>query len=675
MAFRFLVGDTEGVIYAGSPDGSLLFYKDEARDGTPRWANSGSAQVIGSGWDAFSKVIAADEGRLYAVNAAGDLLFFRDLACDGSSNWAGGGAGQRIGVGWQAFSALVNGDDGVIYGILPNGDMLFFKDNARDGSAHWAAASGTKIGDGWDAFTRILPGGKGVLYAVDAAGDLRWFKDLARNGQSDWHPGSGAIIGSGWDIFVDVLSAGDGVFYAITADGFMLYFKDLARDGTANWAFNGAGVTLGGGWTATPAKAAAIAGYPLPLSVAPGRKVSFRVSALTPYDVTIQRLKQQANGDFGTTIATLPRQAGIARALPADAWSDGCGWPESFSFTVPASARSGVYAARCRDIGGEDTYLCFVVKPKSTGRGEIAVLANTNTWCSYNDFGGRSKYSVPAGGVLSFERPNPAITPVETNAIDHLLRAELWMLNWLEDEGYSFDVFSDLDFHKGISNFKKYRALIVSTHPEYWTGAMLDRLEAYIAAGGTVLYLGGNGLFEQVELDEAANTVRHMNGDGAATRDPFYFRNLTPARPERAILGVAYRYDNYMTFAPYEVLQADHRLFDGTGLSNGDLIGAQGINGNGASGWEMDTSIAGQAAAGIVVSANGADDRGAPPANLVLLGRGTNPGFGADMTCYDTPAGGMVFSAGSISFVGSMIGDDALQQIVRNVLAGAGATT
>ena len=43
-----------------------------------------------------------------------------------------------------------------------------------------------------------------------------------------------------------------------------------------------------------------------------------------------------------------------------------------------------------------------------------------------------------------------------------------------------------------------------------------------------------------------------------------------------------------------------------------------------------------------------------------MLARGTNPGFGADMTCYDTAAGGRVFSVGSISFVGSLIGDPQL---------------
>jgi N,N-dimethylformamidase len=107
----------------------------------------------------------------------------------------------------------------------------------------------------------------------------------------------------------------------------------------------------------------------------------------------------------------------------------------------------------------------------------------------------------------------------------------------------------------------------------------------------------------------------------------------------------------------------------------GDLIGENGINGKGASGWEMDTAIRGTVPPGPVVSATGPDDRGEPPANLVVIARGTNPGFGADMTCYDTPAGGLVFSVGSISFIGSMISDPALQQIVRNALAECGAST
>src|SRR5215210_2249783 len=99
MAFHFLTGDTDGVVYAGAPDGSLIFYKDEARDGTPRWANAGSGQTLGTGWADFSKVFTAGQGRLYAVAPNGDSVFFKDLARGGTVNWQAGGAGQRIGVG------------------------------------------------------------------------------------------------------------------------------------------------------------------------------------------------------------------------------------------------------------------------------------------------------------------------------------------------------------------------------------------------------------------------------------------------------------------------------------------------------------------------------------------------------------------------------------------------
>src|SRR5262249_21322155 len=57
----------------------------------------------------------------------------------------------------------------------------------------------------------------------------------------------------------------------------------------------------------------------------------------------------------------------------------------------------------------------------------------------------------------------------------------------------------------------------------------------------------------------------------------------------------------------------------------------------------------------------------APP-NLQILARGQNTifepyneGAHAEMTYYDHPAGGFVFSAGSLSFCGSRIGDSAIR--------------
>jgi hypothetical protein len=243
------------------------------------------------------------------------------------------------------------------------------------------------------------------------------------------------------------------------------------------------------------------------------------------------------------------------------------------------------------------------------------------------------------------------------------------------DAGYGVDVYSESDFHAGIADLSDYPVLVLNTHPEYWTEPMVDQLGSYLDAGGCLVYLGGNGLFERVVLDLDNNCMVTRNGDETLNRAFCYFRNLNPPRSEREILGVAHRDDNFGARASYAVLRADHRFFNNTGLSDFDEIGVDGLNGGGASGWEMSTSDPGTAPDGEVVFSpliGSGSDRGTAPTGTILLARGTNDGpngrFGADMVTYRTDAGGRVFSVGSITFGGSLIIDGTLQTILRNVL-------
>ncbi len=674
MSFRFVTGDDQGVIYAGTEDGDLLFYRDLARDGTVNWAFGGTGQRIGTGWQDFLHVFSGGDGILYAIAHNGDLLFYRDLARDGTASWAFGGTGQRIGNGWQDFLHVFSGGGGIIYAVAKNGDLLFYRDLARDGTARWAfGGTGQRIGNGWQDFLHVFSGGGGIIYAVAKNGDLLFYRDLAHDGTARWaFGGTGQMIGSGWHTFTEVFSGGTGIIHAITPDGFLMYYRDLAQNGTASWAHGGSGRTIGSGWLIQPLPTSTLEGYCTPLSAAPGQTLEFKVSSSTAFQVTGLRLKRQPDGSVGIPMSAPVDVGAMVQPVPANAWQDGCGWVTTLTLTVPADWPSGLYSAQCTAPGGAPFHIVFAVKPGEVRR-DFAVLANTNTWNAYNGWGGRSKYSSPPGARLSFQRPNPAASPVDDGGINHLTRAELWMLAWLEDEGYHADVYTDLDFHNGIPDLAAYKALLATTHPEYWSLGMMDRLAAYIQGGGHVLYLGGNGMFEEVSFDAAGTALVLLNGNPGTDRAACYFRNLSPPRPERSLLGVAYRYDNYMTFAPFRVVDAGHRFFAGTGLTNGALIGGAGLNGGGASGWEMDTSIAGTAAPGGVVGAqSAADDRGAPPANLQLLARGTNVdgghAYGADMTYYDAANGGWVFSAGSISFCGSLVQDAHLQAVMRNIL-------
>jgi N,N-dimethylformamidase len=656
MGFRAMVTD-QNLVYAVTPGGDLLWFADVNRDGTNApdgstgWAPRSGAR-IDTGWDSFTRIVAGGGGVLYAITPDGDLHWYQDVQRDGTEGWAPR-SGTRIGVGWDTFAQVFSGGDGILYAVRPTGELLWYRDLHRDGTVGWDPRSGAQIGIGWTTFPVVFSDGGGVIYGITSTGDLRWYRDLRRDGRNGptgatgWAPRSGATIGTGWDALVDVLPGGDGILYGITVDGFLLYYRDEARDGTSRWANGGLGRAIRSGWFLAQQPDAAVQGYCVPQSVAPGDTVEVKASAATDCLVTVRRLKQQPDGALGVPVTPPLAVPAGEQEVPFQAWRNGCHWTTSLAVTVGADWRSGLYAAHCVATDGSESYLPFVVRPDPGARADLAVLASTNTWNAYNDWGGESKYSLPSAALLSFERPNPGTSPVDDGQLNHVTRADLWVLDWLEDAGFAADLYSEADFHAGIPALGDYAALVLLTHPEYWTLQMLAALEDYLAGGGCLLYLGGNGVFERVDLTADGRHLILFGGDAASPR---------------AL--------SYLTFAPYRVLRADHPFFDGTGLSNGDLVGEQGRNGA-ASGWEMDTSLPGTAPAGRVVTAEGADDRGVAPAGLVLLARGTNPGYGADLTCYDTPAGGFVLAAGSISFGGSLAEDARLQRIISNALAEA----
>jgi hypothetical protein len=415
-----------------------------------------------------------------------------------------------------------------------------------------------------------------------------------------------------------------------------------------------------------------IEGYCWPLSAAPGDDISFMISGDGPMEMVFSR-----HTSLSANVDSIPMQNlsvnGVHQPTPANAWRVGCGWSASFKQTIPASWPSGIYSATCVDAGGSRASIAFVVKPVPADRAQLAVIANVNTWLAYNGWGGESKYSGAAH--VSFLRPNPAAA---VDASEHLTRGELWVLGWLEKEGLRPDVYTDIDFHNGFDN-AQYRCLILSTHPEYWSMQAYDNLKAYLAAGGSVLYLGGNAIYENGEYENNQTSMSFRMGVEGGPRVTALFRMLSPARAERTLLGVATERCGVMG-SPLQVLNADHPLFAGTKLKNEDPFGQAGLNtgfGNGkSSAWEVDTSNGPGATSTPTDCAteSGVVPPSPLPPGLVVLARAPHDGVGpgAEMVYYDHPGGGFVLSIGSITVGGSLVVDASLQQIVRNALKKAG---
>jgi hypothetical protein len=654
MGFLHVVTDGPHV-YAVRDNGDLLYsrFEDPKGDGSGTFVVN--AQRIATGWESYRHVVPGGDGILYAVAANGDVLFFQDR--DHKGKWANDGP-RKIATGWANFATIVGGDDGILYAIAPDGKLFFYQDLARNGEWNWAHA-GIVIGSGWNEYLEVVSGGGGVLYARRKDGALLFFKDEARDGTARWTEAK-TPLGTGWDSYAAVRSGGNGVLYALSPNGHMLWHRDLAQDGTSSWA-KSSGRQIGSGWLLVKEPPSGIQGYCVPYRASPGEKVRFSTSAKAPFAVTYYRLKFGAYGELGNPVApTFEIPATGPRRYPADAYSQGCGWPVDFELTVNARWKSGIYAAECVNTADQTarSYIVFVVRPDAATdvRAEFAVLANTNTWAAYNDFGGRSQYTKPNAALLSFERPHPNTSPMATS-YNHLVRAEVEVLSWLEDSHFTCDVYADLDMHRGEIPLTKYKGLILSTHPEYWTDAMRDNLEEYLESGGRVVYLGGNALYERVAFDPSGKLI--FRG-GVASRERNLFRAPTDGaakRPERALLGVAYEDPNYLTFAPYKVKIPGHPLFDGLELKQDSLLGTAGPYGaGGASGWEMDSASGSGAIEGVTVLASG-------------LNVGTNgKAYGADMAYLKTASGGFVFSVGSLAFGASLVREEPLQKIVRNAL-------
>jgi hypothetical protein len=184
---------------------------------------------------------------------------------------------------------------------------------------------------------------------------------------------------------------------------------------------------------------------------------------------------------------------------------------------------------------------------------------------------------------------------------------------------------------------------------------MYRKVKDWVAAGGRLMYLGGNGINCEVDIIDNDSAMKVKNGDAReVARLGLESRFAQCGESEAALLGVVWDDRGIMTSAGLRVTDEKHWALADTGLQNGDIFGEASLHmrcPGGASGHETDKI-----------------SKSSPP-NVRPFAKGLNiDEGGADLLTYETPNGGMVFAAGSITWPSSILVDAHISKITDNVL-------
>ncbi|WP_198266337.1 N,N-dimethylformamidase beta subunit family domain-containing protein [sulfur-oxidizing endosymbiont of Gigantopelta aegis] len=119
----------------------------------------------------------------------------------------------------------------------------------------------------------------------------------------------------------------------------------------------------------------------------PREKISVFVNAPELYGVNVFR-----HGLEKEIILELGKHEIQKQSTPDDHFVEsGLSWEESFSYTLPEDCLSGLYSVLLTSKN-ETFAIPFIVSSINHQQSKLLVLASTNTWQSYNIWGGRSRY-------------------------------------------------------------------------------------------------------------------------------------------------------------------------------------------------------------------------------------------------------------------------------------------
>jgi N,N-dimethylformamidase len=295
----------------------------------------------------------------------------------------------------------------------------------------------------------------------------------------------------------------------------------------------------------------------------------------------------------------------------------------------------------------------------------------------------------------SWRRPILTMRPTSYNHDGPVWQftGDMQLVDWQDRTGRDADIVCDRDVHaRGVELLGQYPCVLTGTHPEYPSEQMLDAYEGYVAGGGRLMYMGGNGMYWVTGYDpedEQVVEIRRWGGTQAWCAQPgeyhlsftgqqggiWRFRGRAPQKT----FGVGFVGNGKTASSAGYLRQADPGspadwVF--AGVRNAEF-GRYGTSG-GAAGLEIDAvnPLLGTPDSAVVLatSVGHSDDMLEARENFNMtsriLGAARNPRVHSDLVLVPREQGGAVFATGSIAFAGALAhndGDNDVAQLLGNV--------
>jgi hypothetical protein len=347
-----------------------------------------------------------------------------------------------------------------------------------------------------------------------------------------------------------------------------------------------------------------IEGYCSHTSIRAGEKLGVFLSADRATSATIDVFRMGYYGGKGGRFVT---RAGPVRVEPQPDPPVGstrlreCKWARALELEIGLDWPSGVYLGKLScDAHRYQSYIVFIVRDGR--RADVMFQCSDNTWQAYNKWPGAyslydddNMHALNGTSRVSFDRPYAKYWQIVdqplTQGSGEFLCWEFPACYWLESLGYDVTYTSNLDTHADAEGLRRAKVMLSVGHDEYWSRQMFDNVKRAVDEHGlSVGFLSGNTCCFVAPLapssDGRPNRVFHRAGRYGGLLDaekpkmgPFDLDGDTSVPNERTLIGAR-------TISPFNgsgdwvVCKADHWVFEGTGLKNGDAL-------PGLVGWEF----------------------------------------------------------------------------------------